>query len=693
MSRTRMLIAMALGLAGLLVLATGFSAAIILFGILDGPALSAAAILAPLLSVASMIVGLALLASERAQSAETARALARRTNETREFLARVRASALESERAGRRLAARIGDTLGGLARIASEATTAYGRAMGLSSEVADGASAMEEIQASVESLARQIGSQKDLVDQSAAAVEQMTASIESVAGVARTKRTAAERLAELTRKGADTLAVSERLIGEVNESVDQVTNMIRVINSIAAQTNLLAMNAAIEAAHAGAYGRGFAVVAAEIRSLAESTSTNAGTIGKTLSELASKIADAQSASSQSGETFRTIQDESRSVSAAFDEITVSTEELAAGSSEITEATSRLRDIASQTTTSSEEMRIGANEVTSILTSTRETSRENAEAMDAIGSASRSVSSASSQISAQSVENNGRIVDLLSIVDGGSEDGKATAAEAQKRLHLANQVLNHFSWMGLLRALIDGETTTEKGVPGAVECETGRWLEGEAAQTITDVAALERLRRAHAAFHDAAERIVDLKADGGEPVPLEQAFSRLLESARTISEILSSYEEEAVSWTPELSVGVEVFDAHHRRLFSLVNKLYDVMRSGSQKSTLEEVFDELLEYAVYHFGAEEKAFDLSGYPGADAHRATHAELVAKAGALRNDLDEGRPMIAVDVMVFLRDWVTSHILGEDKRYTEFFQTRAVDELLRTGTTEVSNERSTT
>ncbi len=681
MSRTRILIVTAFGLAGLLVLFTGVSAIGSLFGILHGTIATIAIILAPLLSIASVVVAIALLSSERAQAVETSRALDLGEDETRALLARVRASALESERAGRRLAARVGDTLGGLARIASEATSAYGRATGLSNEVADGASAMEEIQASVESLAHQIGSQKDLVDQSAAAVEEMTASIESVAGVARTKRTAAERLAELTRKGADTLAVSERLIGEVNESVGQVTNMIRVINAIAAQTNLLAMNAAIEAAHAGAYGRGFAVVAAEIRSLAESTSKNAGNINKTLSELASKIAEAQAASSQSGETFRTIQDESRSVSAAFDEITVSTEELAAGSSEITEATSRLRDIASQTTTSSEEMRIGANEVTSILTSTRETSRENAEAMDAIGKASRSVSSASSQISAQSAVNNTRVVDLLSIVEGGSEEGRATAADAQKRLHLANQVLNHFSFMGRLRALIDGEPLAAEPVPSAAECETGQWLEREAAQMIADPAVLGRLREAHSAFHEAGERIVDVQTDGSVPDRLEQEFSRLLESARTISEILSSYEEDAVSWTPELSVGVERFDAHHRRLFTLVNKLYNVMRSGSRQSTLEEVFDELLDYTVYHFAAEEKAFELSGYPEAGAHRTSHAELVAKAQALRSDLDEGKPMVAVDVMTFLRDWVTNHILGEDKRYSEFFRTQSVDDLLGT------------
>ena len=199
--------------------------------------------------------------------------------------------------------------------------------------------------------------------------------------------------------------------------------------------------------------------------------------------------------------------------------------------------------------------------------------------------------------------------------------------------------------------------------------------------IADPAVLGRLRDAHTAFHEAGERIVDQRTDGGGSDRLEQEFSRLLESARTISEILSSYEEEAVSWTPELSVGVETFDAHHRHLFSLVNKLYNVMRSGTQKSTLEEVFDELLEYTVYHFEAEEKALDVSGFPGADAHRASHAELVAKAQALRSDLEEGKPMIAVDVMAFLRDWVTNHILGEDKQYTEFFRTKSVDDLLGT------------
>lgn len=542
---------------------------------------------------------------------------------------------------------------------------------------------MEEIQASVESLVRQVGNQNSLVDQSAAAIEQMTASIESVAGVARTKRAAAEKLADLTESGTETVADSERLIGEVNESVDRVTAAIGVINTVAAQTNLLAMNAAIEAAHAGSYGRGFAVVAGEIRSLAESTAKHAGQISRTLTELAAKIADARAASTRSGEAFRAIQDEAKSVSAAFSEITMSTEELAAGSTEIVQATEQLRNIAQETNTSSQEMRIGANEVTAILTTTRETSRETAGAMEAIRNAARDVSSASTSISLQSVRNNDRIAELLRVVGDASRGGREIAAGAAKRLSIANIILDLMAWIGRLRALIDGELGDEvesARMPEASSSTLGRWIAESAEQVIGDRTLVDRLDASHRELHAAGTRIVELCAGGEETGDeSERVFGRVLDHSRTIAEILSSYQGDEVRWESSLSVGVAAFDLHHQRLFALINELYDVMRRRADKATLERVFDELLEYTAYHFGAEERAFDEFGFPDAQPHRLSHARLVEQVQALRTDLEAGKPMVAVAVMEFLTDWVTNHIEGDDRSYSGFMQGKPVDTLL--------------
>ncbi|MFW6260638.1 MAG: bacteriohemerythrin [Spirochaetota bacterium] len=627
------------------------------------------------LAAASLTVGLVL--RHRRQSARLSAEVASAKDETRDLASQLRETVLDSEASSRKLAAQIGDTLAGIARIASEGTGAHERAIALSEQVAQGATATEEIQASVESLVRHIGNQNSLVDQSAAAVEEMSANIDSVAGVARAKRDAALRLAELTERGSQTVGETERLIDEVSESVERVTGMIGIINTIAAQTNLLAMNAAIEAAHAGSYGRGFAVVAAEIRSLAETTGKNAGDIKRTLSELSTSMDDARSAGGRTGESFRSIRDEAQSVSAAFSEITTSTEELATGSTEIVNATEQLRNIAAETGTSADEMRIAAAEVTSILTTTRETSIDTSQAMESIGAAAREVSSATRRVSALSAENNDRIGELLALLDPqavGTDDG------ARHRLRIANLVLEHMGWLGDVRAAIDGDEADALGLTDARSCALGAWLADAASGTIDDPQVLDRLRNAHERLHAAGERAVNLVRNGASTAAqIETEFTTVLDESRVVTEILSSYEESSVAWTPTLSVGIDVFDEHHRRLFGLIDRLYRAMRAGSSREVLGPLFDELIDYTVYHFAAEERAFAEFAFEHADEHRSRHAELVEQAQALRADLDSGKPMVAVEVMQFLRDWVTGHIQREDSRYANLLRDKPVDELL--------------
>ena len=573
---------------------------------------------------------------------------------------------LESEKAGRRLSTQIGSTLVGIAEISTESSGAQARAADLLDQVSQGASAMEEINASVESLAKQISEQNALVDQSAAAIEQVSASIESVAKVARDKKEAAQRLANLTETGTETVSVSEKLIGDVDASVKNVTGMIRVINGIAAQTNLLAMNAAIEAAHAGDYGRGFAVVASEIRSLAESTSENAGQISRTLKELGATMTDAQEASQRSGEAFRDIREEAQSVSAAFGEITQSTDELSAGSTQIVEATERLRDISGQTSISAQEMKIGSTEVTEILITAREASTYNSDAMEEIRKSTIGVANASKTISLQAQDINSQVGDVLDLFSVGSEASRKVAVEARQRIEMSAMVLDHMGRIaGVRRSLDQTGVLREDELKDPRECHLGKWLEDKPEELIADPESLERLKQLHTDFHATIAQISEKTvAENGADV--SDLFRRMMVLSREITELVASYEEGELTWTPELSVGVDTFDMHHQKLFALISRLYSVMRAGSNKETLEKVFDELLDYTVYHFSAEEQAFDEFGYLDAAEHKQLHAELVQQATALRADLEAGKEMVAHEVMEFLRDWVTNHIMVVDRKY---------------------------
>jgi methyl-accepting chemotaxis protein len=604
-----------------------------------------------------------------------------RLRELGALLSGIRSSALESESAGRKLAAQVGETLAAIAQIASHSAGTEKEVQALSDSVVQGASAMEEILAAIESLVARIGRQNGIVEESASAVEEMSASIHSVAEVARTKREASDALAELTVTGSSRVRQTETVIDEVAQQVGSVRAMITVINEVAARTNMLAMNAAIEAAHAGQYGRGFAVVADEIRSLAESTSKNASTISKTLGELVARIQEARKVSQETGEAFRSIEEGAHSVSQAFAEISASTDELSIGTREVVKATESLSQISREITGSAQEMRVGASEVTEVITGAKDAARETRNSMETIRSSAAGVNSATNRISRLSVATNDRVLDLLERIGRYTQEQEGEEKLAAERLGLANIILGHMSWVADVREQIDISGTQEflETVQDAGACDLGQWLALEGKTTIREPEAYRRVVETHRRLHEQAARAVEAAMQGAYQ-EREAVFGELLESSREIVEMLTAQQrDDSVRWTPDISVQVPVFDEHHKRLFATINKLYNAMKAGASREALKEVFDELIDYTNYHFGSEEKALDQVGSSLCAVQRSEHQELIGTAMELRRDLEEGKPMVAVEVMEFLRDWVTGHIKGCDKLYAEVLRNTDVESIL--------------
>ncbi len=189
--------------------------------------------------------------------------------------------------------------------------------------------------------------QSSAQEESAASTNQMVASIQSVAGIVQAKSASARELMETTERGGQELESTVTLINEISGSVDSILEMVGIINKITSQTNLLSMNAAIEAAHAGDSGRGFAVVADEIRKLAENTAVNARNIGSVLKDVVQKISQSSKAGERTLAAFSRVSREVRETQAALEEIAASTDQLGAGSREILESISALTDLSSR----------------------------------------------------------------------------------------------------------------------------------------------------------------------------------------------------------------------------------------------------------------------------------------------------------------------------------------------------------
>ncbi|WP_028974484.1 methyl-accepting chemotaxis protein [Spirochaeta cellobiosiphila] len=187
--------------------------------------------------------------------------------------------------------------------------------------------------------------QSSMVEESSAAITEMNAALQSVNKVAGTKKVSTQKLSDIAQKGWDQIGETKEAFRKVVDNITQIQDMVASINSIAAQTNLLSMNAAIEAAHAGDAGKGFAVVAEEIRKLADSAGESSHLITNLIQDVTHSVGETEEKVSQSAEAFEAVNKEVEDTVKAFYEIENAVIELSAGGQEILEASSSIKDMA------------------------------------------------------------------------------------------------------------------------------------------------------------------------------------------------------------------------------------------------------------------------------------------------------------------------------------------------------------
>ena len=198
----------------------------------------------------------------------------------------------------------------------------------------------QSIAESSDILTAESDSQTRLIEETSAAVTQMSSAIENINRIAKSRQKSINDLTEHSQTAGRAIEESENSMKKLLKWVSSLEEINKVINDIASQTSLLAMNAAIEAAHAGSSGKGFAVVAEEVRKLAESSSNNVQIIAETLNQITSAIHYSSERNTEVSQAFNVIGSEISEVSSGMSEIVSGISELSTGTREINNGTSR-----------------------------------------------------------------------------------------------------------------------------------------------------------------------------------------------------------------------------------------------------------------------------------------------------------------------------------------------------------------
>ena len=287
--------------------------------------------------------------------------------------------------------------------------------------------AVNSIVQNIDTLNQNIATQIENISHSSSAVEEMVANIKSVTDILEKNQENVRHLQESAEIGRSAIANTVELTKQVAEDSAGLIETSTVIQNIARQTNLLAMNAAIEAAHAGDAGRGFAVVADEVRKLAEDSDSQGKKITTVLKKLRDMIVSVSESSIELQRQFDTIFDHTTTVNTQEGIIKAAMDEQSAGSKQVIGAMNEIHEITAKVRDNANEMQEGSKMVISQMEKLESITVQITGAMAEISNGVTGLNNGMQEVSAIGRENQDSIENVSSEINKFKVENEPEAA--------------------------------------------------------------------------------------------------------------------------------------------------------------------------------------------------------------------------------------------------------------------------